>query len=293
VQAYQDLLAHVLEKGDRSADRTGTGTLSVFGHHAAYDLREGFPLVTTKRVAWRAVARELLWFVAGETNIRPLLQEGVRIWSAWPHRRYAEATGDRAMTVEEFEARVRDEAAFAARWGDLGPVYGASWRRWRADDGRHVDQLAEAVRELRQTPWSRRIIICSWNPGVLDRVALPPCHAMVQFDARNGMLNAQLYQRSADLFLGVPFNIACYAMLVHMVAQAVGLQPGVLHHCFGNLHLYLDHLDQAREQLARTVRPLPRLRLDPDVREVWDFGMRHIAVEGYDPHPAIRAPVAV
>ena len=264
MQPYHDLLRRILDEGVRKHDRTGTGTLSVFGHQMRFDLAEGFPLVTTKRLHLKSIVHELLWFLRGDTNVRSLQEQGVTIWDEW-----ADANGD------------------------LGPVYGRQWRSWAKPDGGSVDQIAWVLDEIRRNPDSRRLIVTAWNPGELDRMALAPCHCLFQFYVADGRLSCQLYQRSADAFLGVPFNIASYALLTHMMAQASGLQPGDFVHSFGDAHLYLNHLDQARLQLSREPRPLPRLRLNPAVRSLFAFAYDDIVVEGYDPHPAIRAPVAV
>ena len=264
VQEYHRLLKLVMERGRPRTDRTGTGTIGVFGAQARFDLRETFPLVTTKKVHLRSIIHELLWFLRGDTNTRYLHENGVTIWDEW-----ADANGD------------------------LGRVYGAQWRSWRGADGKSVDQIAEAVRLIRTSPDSRRILVSAWNPGELHLMALPPCHAMFQFHVSDGELSCQLYQRSADLFLGVPFNIASYALLTMMMAQVCGLKPGEFVHAFGDLHLYSNHLEQAREQLSREPRPLPQMRLNPARRELEEFVYDDFTLEGYDPHPAIKAPVAV
>ena len=264
MQAYLDLLRHVLDHGTDKADRTGTGTRSVFGWQMRFDLREGFPLVTTKKLHLRSIIHELLWFLRGETNVASLRDNKVSIWDEW-------ADAD----------------------GELGPVYGKQWRRWSSADGREIDQLRNVVDEIRRNPDSRRLIVSAWNVADLPAMALQPCHALFQFYVADGRLSCQLYQRSGDIFLGVPFNIASYALLTHMVAQACDLQVGDFVHTLGDAHLYANHFDQAREQLSREPRPLPTLRLDPAVRDVFAFRFDDIAIEGYDPHPAIRAPVAV
>ncbi|MEC8927748.1 MAG: thymidylate synthase [Verrucomicrobiota bacterium] len=261
---YLQLLERVLAEGRPKEDRTGTGTYSVFGAQARFDLRAGFPLVTTKKLHVRSILHELLWFLKGDTNIGYLNEHGVRIWDEW-----------------------------ADENGDLGRVYGAQWCDWRAPDGRSVHQIDQVVAQIKADPKSRRHIVTAWNPGELDQMALAPCHAMFQFYVRDDELSCQLYQRSADLFLGVPFNIASYAALTLMVAQVCGLQPGEFVHTFGDLHLYRNHLEQAREQLAREPRPLPRLRLNPDVNDLHAFRYEDFALEDYNPHPHIKAPVAV
>ncbi len=267
MKTYLDMLRMVMERGERRGDRTGTGTLSVFGHQCRYDLAEGFPLLTTKKVHFKSVAHELLWILGGGTNVRPLQAAGVSIWDEW-----------------------------ADENGELGPVYGHQWRRFGAAPGGPggVDQIRALVSEIRTHPESRRLVVSAWNPADVPRMALPPCHTLFQFYVHtDGRLDCHLYQRSADVFLGVPFNIASYALLTHLVAQACGLRPGALVHSFGDLHLYLNHLEQARTQLAREPRPLPRLLLNPEVRDLDAFRFADLALEGYDPHPAIKAPVAV
>jgi thymidylate synthase len=264
MQPYLDLLRHILDRGAKKADRTGTGTLSVFGHQMRFDLESGFPLLTTKKLHTRSIFHELLWFLRGETNVRSLQENKVTIWDEW-----------------------------ADSNGDLGPVYGYQWRSWPAPDGRHIDQISNVIEQIRTNPDSRRLIVSAWNVADLDRMALQPCHALFQFYVADGKLSCQLYQRSADVFLGVPFNIASYALLTMMVAQVTGLRPGEFVHTFGDVHLYLNHVEQAREQLTRDPRPLPTLRLNRNVSSIFDFSFEDISVEGYDPHPAIKAPIAV
>jgi thymidylate synthase len=264
MRQYLDLMQHVLEHGARKNDRTGTGTLSIFGAQLRFDLNAGFPLLTTKKVHLKSIIHELLWFLKGETNTRYLKENGVTIWDEW-----------------------------ADKNGDLGPVYGYQWRSWPAPDGRHIDQVSQVLEQIRKNPDSRRLIVSAWNVADLPRMALLPCHAFFQFYVAGGRLSCQLYQRSADLFLGVPFNIASYALLTLMVAQACGLKPGDFVHTFGDTHLYLNHLDQAREQLSRHPRRLPAMRLNSVVKDVFQFKYEDFTLENYDPHPAIKAPIAV
>ncbi|MER2554268.1 MAG: thymidylate synthase [Thauera sp.] len=264
MRQYLELMRHVLEHGDPKTDRTGTGTLSVFGWQMRFVLRDGFPLLTTKKLHTRSIIHELLWFLQGDTNIRYLKDNGVSIWDEW-------ADAD----------------------GDLGPVYGKQWRRWETVDGRSIDQITRLIESIRRNPDSRRHLVSAWNPGDVDNMALPPCHALFQFYVAGGRLSCQLYQRSADIFLGVPFNIASYALLTHMVAQVCDLEPGDFIWTGGDCHLYRNHLEQAREQLRREPRPLPALRLNPTVRDILAFRFEDFVLEGYAPHPHIKAPVAV
>jgi thymidylate synthase len=264
MRQYHDLLRLVLETGIRKSDRTGTGTLSVFGHQSRYDLADGFPLLTTKKLHLKSIVHELLWFLKGDTNIAYLKANGVSIWDEW-----------------------------ADETGELGPVYGHQWRSWPARDGSTIDQIAEVVGQIRSNPDSRRLIVTAWNPADIDRMALPPCHCLFQFWVAEGRLSCQLYQRSADIFLGVPFNIASYALLTMMVAQVTGLKPGEFIHTLGDAHLYSNHLEQARLQLTREPRPLPRMLINPAVTDIFGFVYEDFALEGYDPHPHIKAEVAV
>jgi thymidylate synthase len=264
MKPYLDLMRHVLEHGTRKDDRTGTGTLSVFGWQMRYNLAEGFPLVTTKKCHLRSIIHELLWFLQGDTNIKYLKENGVSIWDEW-----------------------------ADENGNLGPVYGHQWRSWPTPEGGTIDQISEVVNTLKTNPDSRRIIVSAWNVADLDKMALAPCHAFFQFYVADGKLSCQLYQRSADIFLGVPFNIASYALLTLMMAQVTGLKPGDFVHTLGDAHLYLNHLDQTREQLSREPRPLPTMTLNPEVRDIFAFRFEDFTLSGYDPHPAIKAPVAV
>jgi thymidylate synthase len=264
MKAYHQLLEQIIQTGVSKEDRTGTGTLSIFGPQLRFDLNEGFPLLTTKKVHFKSVVYELLWFITGSTNVQYLQENGVSIWDEW-----------------------------ADAEGELGPVYGKQWRRWQKPDGSTVDQLAEVVDQLRRNPDSRRLLVSAWNVADIPSMALPPCHAFFQFYVADNKLSCQLYQRSADVFLGVPFNIASYALLTHMVAQVCGFGVGEFVHTMGDAHLYLNHMEQAKLQLSRESRPLPRLVLDPAVKNLDDFVYEHIQLVGYDPHPAIKAPVAV
>ena len=264
MKQYLDLMRHVRDHGVRKEDRTGTGTLSVFGYQMRFDLAEGFPVVTTKKLHLRSIIHELLWFLSGETNIRYLKENGVSIWDEW-----------------------------ADAEGNLGPVYGSQWRSWPTADGRRIDQLSELVEQIRNNPDSRRLIVSAWNVGEIERMALPPCHAFFQFYVAEGRLSCQLYQRSADIFLGVPFNIASYALLTRMIAQVTGLEAGEFIHTLGDAHLYSNHLEQADLQLSRAPRPLPQMRINPEVKDLFAFRFEDFELLDYDPHPHIKAPVAV
>lgn len=264
MKQYHNLMTHVLEHGTRKEDRTGTGTLSVFGYQARYDLEAGFPLVTTKKLHLKSIVHELLWFLKGESNIQYLKENGVSIWDEW-----------------------------ADEEGNLGPVYGVQWRSWRGANGETIDQVANIVEQIKKNPDSRRLIVSAWNVAEIENMALPPCHAFFQFYVANGKLSCQLYQRSADIFLGVPFNIASYALLTMMVAQVTGLGVGDFIHTIGDAHLYLNHVDQARLQLSRECRSLPKMMINPEVKSIFDFKFDDFKLEGYDPHPHIKAPVAV
>ncbi len=264
VQQYLSLVRHILDHGAKKADRTGTGTLSVFGHQMRFDLNAGFPLLTTKKLHLRSIIYELLWFLAGDTNVRYLNENKVTIWDEW-----------------------------ADENGDLGPVYGHQWRSWPSADGRTIDQISDVIEQIRRNPDSRRLIVSAWNVGEIDKMALAPCHALFQFYVAEGKLSCQLYQRSADVFLGVPFNIASYALLTMMVAQVCDLKLGEFVHTFGDAHLYLNHLEQARTQVDREPRPLPSMTLNPAIRSLFDFRFGDFTLENYDPHPAIKAPIAV
>ena len=292
MRQYHDLMDRVLREGIDKSDRTGTGTRSVFGHQMRFDLSEGFPMVTTKKLHLKSILHELIWFISGDTNIRYLCQNGVRIWDDWPFATYAKSADYDGIDMKTFAARVADDAEFAAKWGDLGPVYGYQWRFWPGPNG-PVDQLRDVLEGIRRNPDGRRHIVSAWNPGYIDQMALPPCHAFFQFYVADGKLSCQLYQRSADIFLGVPFNIASYALLIHMMAQDLGLGVGDFVHTLGDAHIYSNHLEQVQLQLSRELRPLPSLRLNPGVKSLFDFRYEDVELVDYDPHPHIPAPVAV
>jgi len=264
MQQYLEILDHVLKHGTKKEDRTGTGTLSVFGYQARYDLSKGFPLITTKKLHLKSIIYELLWFIRGDTNVKWLQEHGVRIWNPW-------ADPD----------------------GELGRIYGYQWRKWTTENGGHIDQLKNVVEQIKTNPDSRRLIVSAWNVGDLDKMNLPPCHILYQFYVADGKLSLQLYQRSADLFIGVPFNIASYSLLLMMVAQVTGLEPGEFIHTLGDAHIYLNHIEQVKEQLSREPRPLPKMRLNPEVKDLFDFKYEDFTLEGYDPWPHIKADVAV
>jgi thymidylate synthase len=264
MKQYHDLMQHVLDKGAVKTDRTGTGTISVFGYQMRFDLQEGFPMMTTKKVHMKSILHELLWFLKGDTNINYLKDNGVTIWDEW-----------------------------ADENGNLGPVYGSQWRSWPAADGRHIDQITQVVNQIKNNPDSRRMIVSAWNVGEIDKMKLPPCHAFFQFYVADGKLSCQLYQRSADIFLGVPFNIASYAILTLMMAQVCNLQPGEFIHTLGDAHLYSNHIEQAKLQLSRDLRKLPTLKINPEVKDIFSFKFEDFTLEGYDPHPHIKAAVAV
>ncbi len=264
MKQYHDLMQHVLDHGVEKHDRTGTGTISVFGYQMRFNLADGFPMVTTKKLHLRSIIHELIWFLKGETNIQYLKENGVSIWDEW-----------------------------ADENGNLGPVYGSQWRSWKGADGKRVDQITQVIEQIKKNPDSRRLIVSAWNVAEIENMALPPCHAFFQFYVANGKLSCQLYQRSADIFLGVPFNIASYALLNMMVAQVCGLEPGEFVHTLGDAHLYSNHLDQARLQLSREFRPLPIMKINADVKNIFDFKFEDFTLEGYDPHPHIKAAVAI
>lgn len=306
---YLQMLKHILEKGVDREDRTGVGTRSVFGYQTRYNLEQGFPLLTTKKIFMKGIIHELLWFLSGNTNIRYLVQNKVNIWNEWAFQKYIEKNdlkNDFPMYSDAwkeklnwFVEQILVEEEFAKQWGDLGPVYGKQWRCWEAADGTVVDQIADVIDQIKNNPQSRRILISGWNIGEIMRLvkdktgAPPPCHTLFQFYVHDGKLSCQLYQRSADVFLGVPFNLASYSLLTYMIAHITGLRPGEFVHTFGDLHMYRNHIDQVKEQLQRSPKPLPKLSIVRDVKHIDDFRFEDFKLEGYDPHPPIKAPIAV
>ena len=314
MKQYLDLCKHILDNGTKKEDRTGTGTLSVFGYQMRYNLAEGFPLMTTKKTAFRLIVSELLWFIQGDTNVRTLIAENNHIWDEWSFGQWVSSKeydgpdmtdfGRRAQKDEQFavlykhemakfQVRILEDAEFAEKYGDLGPVYGKQWRSWQTTTGDTIDQLKNVIESIKKNPDSRRHLVTAWNPEFVEDMALPPCHIMFQFYVADGKLSCQLYQRSADVFLGVPFNIASYALLTHLIARECGLEVGDFVHTTGDTHLYVNHLDQVNEQLSRTPKQLPTLRINDDVESIFDLTINDISIEGYDPHPRISAPVAV
>ena len=290
MKQYLDMCRHILANGDQRLDRTGTGTISTFGYQNRYNLQKGFPLMTTKKVALRIVLGELLWFIEGNTNIQALAKNRIRIWNDWPYAGYKKSSEYQGETMDEFIAKIINDDEFAAKWGNLGPVYGKQWR-----DFFGKDQLLELEYNLKNNPFSRRHILCAWNPAQIDQMALPPCHSFIQFyvSSDKKRLSCQLYQRSADAFLGVPFNIASYALFTHMLAKTCGYEVGEFVHTFGDLHIYTNHIDAVNEQLSRDPRPLPKLIIKRDVKSIVDFKEEDFELVGYDPHPTIKGVVSV
>lgn len=290
MKQYLELCQHILDHGEMRMDRTNTGTKSCFGYQMRMDLREGFPLLTTKKVFFKGICEELLWFISGNTNIQPLVQKNVRIWNEWPYEKYMKSAAYQNETLEEFVEKIKNDDAFAKEHGDLGPVYGHQWR-----DFFGVDQLENLIHDLKENPFSRRHIISAWNPAQIKDMALPPCHAFMQFyvSSDRKYLSCQLYQRSADVFLGVPFNIASYALLTHMIAQVCGYEAKEFIHTFGDVHIYTDHFEQIHTQLERTPRKLPKLKMNPEIKSIYDFKYEDFEIVDYDPWPAIKGKVSV
>ena len=288
MKQYLDMLRFVLDNGTKKEDRTGTGTISYFGYQTRYDLEEGFPLLTTKKVHLKSIIHELLWFISGSTNIKYLVDNDVRIWNEWAYEKYQKSSEFKGEDLKEFAAKIKEDAKFAEKWGDLGPVYGHQWRDF---DG--VDQLSNLIEQIKTNPNSRRLIISAWNPKEVPNMALPPCHSFMQFYVNDGYLSFQLYQRSADLFLGVPFNIASYSLFTMMIAQVCGLKPKWFVHTTGDTHIYLNHLEQVNLQLSREPKKLPTMKINPNVKSIFDFKYEDFELEGYDPHPLIKGVVAV
>lgn len=297
-QQYLNLLEDILKNGKFKDDRTKTGTKSLFGRQLRYDLSEGFPLLTTKKVFLKGIIYELLWFLRGESNIKYLVDNGVHIWDEWPYKYYRQKNkGKKILTQEEYVEKVKKDKKFAKKWADLGPVYGVQWRHWKRHGKKEVDQIKTVIEDIKKTPFSRRLIVTAWNPGEIDdivkREGLPPCHTLFQFYVNDGKLSVQLYQRSADSFLGVPFNIASYALLLMMIAQVTNLKPGEFVHTFGDVHIYSNHIKQVKEQLKRKPKKLPRIKINPKVKDISKFRFEDFILEDYDPYPPIKAPVAV
>ncbi len=288
MKQYLDLCRHILKNGIKKEDRTGTGTYSVFGYQMRFDLNEGFPLLTTKKVYLKAIIHELLWFISGSTNIKYLVDNDVRIWNEWPYEIFKKSDAYKGETIEEFVKNIKEDDNFAKKWGNLGPVYGKQWRNFGG-----VDQLSDLIYQIKTNPDSRRLIISAWNPAEVKDMALPPCHSFMQFYVCNNKLSCQLYQRSADVFLGVPFNIASYALFTMMIANVCGLEYGDFIHTLGDAHIYTNHIEQINLQLTRDTRKLPRMIINKDVKNIFDFKYDDFKLEGYDPHPTIKGVVAV
>ncbi len=303
MKQYLDLLSHIMDNGVQKNDRTGVGTKSVFGYQMRFDLAKGFPLLTTKKVFLKGIIHELIWFLKGESNIKYLVDNDVHIWNDWPYQAYLEKNGlaekfpkysdEWKAEMKNYIEKIKTDESFAKSWGELGPVYGVQWRKWKTTEGKEIDQVQQIIDTIKNNPDSRRIILSAWNVGDIDKMALPPCHLLFQFNVANGKLSCQLYQRSADTLLGVPFNIASYALLTMMIAQACDLEAGEFVHTIGDAHIYNFHFDQVAEQLSRETRKLPEMKINSEVKNIFDFKYEDFTLEGYDPHPAIKAPIAV
>jgi thymidylate synthase len=305
MRQYLDLLVDIKKNGVKKSDRTGVGTLSVFGRQLRFNLNDGFPAVTTKKLFMRGITHELIWFLKGSTNIKYLVDNDVHIWDEWPYRHYLMEQGKNVpdsnseewrQGINKFTSKIKQDDSFAKKWGELGPVYGYQWRSWPTPDGNHIDQIKQVIETIKSNPDSRRMIVSAWNVADVEGMAkagLPPCHLLFQFYVADGKLSCQMYQRSADTFLGVPFNIASYALLTMMIAQVTGLKPGEFVHTFGDTHLYLNHLSQVDLQLSRQPKPLPQIKINPSVHNIDDFKFEDFELINYDPHPAISAPIAV
>ena len=293
MKQYLDLLSEIMDKGIRKEDRTGVGTSSIFGYQMRYDLSKGFPLVTTKKLHLKSIIIELLWFLNGDTNIQYLAKNGVKIWDDWPYAKFKKSPLYKGETMKEFVQKIIQDDIFATEHGELGPVYGHQWRSWPAKNGAVIDQISNLIHQIKTNPDSRRLIVSAWNVSDIEQMTLPPCHCLFQFYVAEGKLSCQLYQRSADVFLGIPFNIASYALLTHMIAQVCNLEVGDFVHTLGDAHIYTNHFEQVKLQLSRPTRPLPTLNLNPNIKDIYSFSFDDFEVVNYDPHPAIKGEVAV
>lgn len=293
MQVYQDFIRHILEKGTKKEDRTGTGTVSVFGYQMRFNLKDGFPLVTTKKLHLKSIVHELLWFIAGDTNIEYLCKNGVNIWNDWPYQKYKNSNDFAGEDMKQFAQKIANNHDFALKYGELGPVYGKQWRHWKDENGIEIDQLSNLIEQIKRNPDSRRLIISAWNVAEIEQMTLPPCHSLFQFYVIDNKLSCQLYQRSADAFLGVPFNIASYALLTMMVAQVCNLELGDFVHSFGDAHIYINHIEQVELQLSRTPYALPSIKINPNVTSIFDFKYDDFELINYQAHPHIKGEVAV
>lgn len=293
MKQYHDFLQHILDNGTKKEDRTGTGTISVFGYQMRFNLNDGFPLVTTKKLHLKSIIHELLWFIAGDSNIEYLCKNGVNIWNDWPYDKFKKSNDFAGETMKAFAERIVAEPDFAKKYGELGPVYGKQWRHWKTDDGTEIDQISHLIQQIKNNPDSRRLIVSAWNVAEIEQMTLPPCHTIFQFYVINGKLSCQLYQRSADAFLGVPFNIASYALFTMMIAQVCNLELGDFVHTFGDAHIYLNHIEQVQLQLSRTPFELPTLTINPEVKSIFDFKYEDFTLNNYNAHPHIKGEVAV